>query len=79
MPADLLRRLPPAPSAIGLLPVPRPVVPGKEEPADGGKDGQPATSRSLFEEWMRHWIAGRPDTPPPDGTAAKNGSRGIRP
>ena len=71
---------PPLPPS-GLLPGPRPIVLGKEEPADGGgKDsGQPAASGSLFEEWMRHWIAGRPDAPRPDGTATKNGSSGARP
>ncbi len=81
MPADLLLQLPPAPSALGLLPGPRPVTPDKEEPADGGgKDsGQPAATHSLFEEWMRHWIVGRPDATPPDGPAAKNGSSGARP
>ncbi len=81
MPADFLHRLPPAPSAVGLLPGPRAIVLGKEEPADGGGkgSGQPAASGSLFEEWMRHWIVGRPDAPRPDGTATKNGSSGDRP
>jgi len=80
MPADLLHRLPPAPSALGLLPEPRPDVQSKEEPVGGGgKDsGRPAISGSLFEEWMRHWNAGRPDAPSQDGTA-KNGSSGARP